>query len=66
MAAAAGDPERRAAAGHLSAAIAGLLEDGSLRAARARTVQDATCLADLGREVTLLADAMVVLLRSRP
>lgn len=59
------DPEVGALAQGVAAHIAGLLEEGSTLAAKARDAGDALTLCQLGEDVAILASAMAVLVRSR-
>lgn len=47
----------------VAAHIAGLMEDGSTLAAKARTADDAAALRRLGEDIATLAAAMAVLVR---
>lgn len=58
------DPEIGPLVQGVAAHIAGLLEDGSLLAAKARGAGDALALRQLGEDVAVLSSAMAVLVRT--
>ena len=59
-------PENDATFAGLSSVVAGLMENGRVLAARARTAGDVTALQTLVADLTALTAAMAVLLRTRP
>lgn len=66
MTAPADSPESDATFAGLSSVVAGLMEDGSVLALRARTAGDVAALQSLVADLTALTAAMAVLLRTRP
>lgn len=59
------EPEAGSVVQGVAAHIAGLLEEGSVLAAKARDAGDALALRNLGEDVALLASALAVLVRTR-
>jgi len=58
-------PENDATFAGLSSVVAGLMEDGSVLAGRARTAADVSALQTVLADLTTLTAAMAVLLRTR-